>query len=69
MRKPIIEQLRQALAQAERRGMTRYRISQDAGITPVMLTRLARGETRPRLDIAEKIAKAIGYDLTLTRRR
>lgn len=65
----ILKQLRQALAQAERRGMTRYRIAKTAGVAPVIITRIMRLTTRPRLDIAERIAQAVGYQLTLTKRR
>ena len=61
----IVAELRQAIAQAEKSGKSRYRIAKDAGIRYPMLRRLADGENVPRLDTAEKIAAAIGLRLRL----
>lgn len=61
----IIVQLRRAIAQAERRGLTRYRIAQTTGLSQSMLSRFMAGENVPKLDTAERIAQAIGRRLTL----
>lgn len=61
----IIDQLKAAIRQAERRGVTRYQISKGAGIAYSVMARIARGENLPRLDTAEKIAAVIGFRLTL----
>jgi transcriptional regulator with XRE-family HTH domain len=56
----IAEDLRTAIAQAERRGMTRYAIAKAAKMPRSQLTRIASGETVPKLDTAERIALVIG---------
>ena len=63
----ISEQLRQAIRQAERSGLTRYKIAKAAGIHQSQLTRLlARGPT-PRADTADKIAAALGKVFVLAK--
>lgn len=61
--KPIADQLRVLIAQAERKGITRYRISQLSGVTEGQLARIVHGDGAPRLDTAARIADAIGYQL------
>lgn len=61
----IAAELRQAIAQAQRQGMTRYAIAKKAGITPIMLARIANGERGMKLETAEKIATALDLQLTL----
>jgi DNA-binding phage protein len=56
----ISEQLRKAIAQAERRGITRYQIAKLAGMPQSQVGRVASGESVPTLDTAERIALAIG---------
>jgi transcriptional regulator with XRE-family HTH domain len=65
MKKSIFKQLQQAIKQAERAGMSRYAIAKAAGIALPVLVRIANGGTIPRLDTAEKIAKALGKTLTI----
>jgi hypothetical protein len=62
------EQLRRAIREAERAGLTRYQISKKSGVSQALLTRIVVTKTgNPRLDIAERIASAIGWKLSLTR--
>jgi transcriptional regulator with XRE-family HTH domain len=62
----IVEQLRKAIARAERAGMTRYQISKVTGMPQSQVGRIASGETVPKLDTAERIAQAIGCKLAIT---
>ena len=62
--RPMIEQLRTAIAKAEKGGVTRYQIAQRSGLSQSTLLKIMAGSV-PRLDTAEKIAAAIGCRLTL----
>lgn len=64
--KPIAEQLRTLIAQAEAKGITRYQIGKLSGITPGQISRLMNGERDPRLGTCERIADALNYRFTLT---
>ena len=57
----IGEQLKRAIEQAERRGLTRYQIAKLSGISEGQLSRLFNGTVTPRTDTAERIAAALGY--------
>jgi|GEM_PF-1812971 len=59
----IADDLRRAIAQAERKGQTRYAIAKAAGLAESQVLRIAKGETIPTLDTAERLAKGIGYRL------
>lgn len=61
----ITEQLRAAIRDAEKRGMSRYQIGKAAGVALPVVIRIADGVNVPRLDIAEKIAHAIGKRLII----
>ena len=63
--KPILDQLRAAIREAERRGVTQYRLAAEAGIDRAQILRLMNGEVDPRLATAEKMAAAAGYRLPL----
>jgi len=63
--KSVADDLRKAIARAERRGVTRYAIAKLAEMPRSQLTRIATGETVPRLDTAARIAKAIGCGLII----
>lgn len=63
--KNIVEELRRAIAQAEKRGVTRYQIAKLTGMPQSHVGRIATGETVPKLDTAERIAKAIGLRLAI----
>jgi transcriptional regulator with XRE-family HTH domain len=62
----IGEQLRKAIKQAERAGVTRYQIAKAAGMPQSQVGRIASGESVPKLDTAERIAKVVGYRLALS---
>lgn len=61
----VTVELRRAIAQAGKRGVTRYRIAQVTGMPQSQVGRIASGETEPLLGTAEKIARSIGYKLAL----
>ena len=61
----IADQLRMAIADAERRGLTRYRIAQQTGIAQSTLSQFVNGTGQLRLDIAERIARQVGRKLRL----
>jgi DNA-binding phage protein len=62
----VAAELRRAIARSEKHGMTRYAIAKAAKMPRSQLTRVATGETLPRIDTAERIATAIGCRLVLT---
>ena len=61
----IAGDLRKAIAQAEKRGMTRYAIAKAARMPRSQLTRIATGETVPKVDTAERIALVIGCRMAI----
>ena len=64
--KPLADQLRVAVKNAERKGLTRYRIAKEAGIAQSTLTQFMNDpEQQLRLDIAEKIAAAMEKKIML----
>jgi DNA-binding phage protein len=58
-------QLRDAIRQAERRGATQYQMAKVAGMPRSMLSRIASGQTVPRIDTAERLARVLGMRLIL----
>jgi predicted transcriptional regulator len=63
---PIAQQLRRAIKDAERRGMSRAEIARRAGVSGALITQIADGKTKnPRLNNVEKILHACGYVLKL----
>lgn len=65
--KSIADDLRRAIAEEEKRGVTRYQIAKSTGLSQAMLSRFVAGENVPNLNTAERIAKAIGRRLVLTK--
>lgn len=65
--KPIAEQLRQAIADADKAGVSGYRIAQLTGMSRSQIHSIANGKTVPKLDTAERIAAAIGHTFLLQR--
>ena len=63
--KSVADDLRRAITQAEKRGMTRYAIAKAAGMPQSQVGRIASGESVPKLDTAERIASAIGCRLSI----
>jgi ribosome-binding protein aMBF1 (putative translation factor) len=59
------EQLRRALRQAERRGVSLRELSRLAGVNVSVVSRFVDGGAMPRLDTAEALAAAVGKRLTL----
>lgn len=63
----IVAELRQAIRQAERRGVIRAKIAKTTGVSEAALSRFVAGSV-PGLDTAERIAKAIGRPLVLSKK-
>ncbi len=63
--RPIVVRLREAIRDAEKRGITQYRIAKESGVSAGQLSRLMHGKVAPRLDTAERIARAIGCEIQL----
>jgi DNA-binding phage protein len=61
----VAAELRHHIANAEKRGMTRSSIADAAEMPRSQLTRIATGESIPRLDTAERVAKVLGLRITL----
>ena len=59
---PIVQQLRRIVRDAESRGITQYRLALLAGIDKAQFTRLMHGTVDPRVQTADKIAHAAGYE-------
>ena len=67
--KSIADQLRQAIAKAEKRGMTRYQIAKATGLSEGTLSTFMNHGTDIRLSTAERIARTVGCKIDLTTRR
>ena len=63
--KPIADELRKLIAEAEQQGISRYRLAQLSGVSEGQLSRLVNGQVDPRLDSAERIARALGHRLRI----
>jgi DNA-binding phage protein len=63
--KGIVEQLRQAIRAAGRRGVSQYRLARLSGVSQAQLSKLLSEERIPRLDTAEKIVRALGAQLSI----
>jgi DNA-binding phage protein len=59
------KQLLKAIRDAEKAGVTRYQISKLSGVSQGQLSRMMKLQQLPRLDTAERIAKALGMKLIL----
>lgn len=59
----ISETLRAAVETAMGRGVTRYRIAEDAGLDHTGLTRFLAGDRDFRLGNADRLAEALGMEL------
>lgn len=65
-RKSINEQLRDAI---ELCGKSRYRISQESGVSQAVLSRFINGQTELTIANAEKLCQSIGVELLLRTRK
>jgi transcriptional regulator with XRE-family HTH domain len=64
----IADQLRAAIAKAEQKGITRYRLAKKSGVSKSTISQFCNSCSQLRLDIAEALALALGMKLHLTRR-
>ena len=60
-RRPIPDQLRQFITGS---GITLYQLSQESGVHRSQLSRFVRGERDLGLEMAEKVCKVLGLNLT-----
>ena len=67
--KDLTEQLVKIIVRAEARGVTRYRLAKDAGISPAQLTHLLRGTRKVSVNTLARLADALGYDVRFVRRK
>jgi plasmid maintenance system antidote protein VapI len=65
-RKPLSEQLRDAVRKAD---VSRYRISQETGITEGQLCRFVHGESGLTLDTIDILAEYLGLELVQRKRK
>lgn len=63
--KSIVNDLRRAIAEAEKRGFTRYKLAQASGVEQAVLSKLVRGMKGIRLDTAERIVNGLGKRLVI----
>jgi transcriptional regulator with XRE-family HTH domain len=61
-RKSINEQLREAI---EGCGKSRYRISQESGVSQAVLSRFVNGQTELTIANAERLCQSVGVKLVL----
>jgi plasmid maintenance system antidote protein VapI len=61
----VVDALRKAIRQAEKSGMTRYKLAQSCGVEQAVLSKLMRGMKGVRLDTAERIVNGLGKRLAI----
>lgn len=66
---PVAEELRQMLHREISAGASMSAIAERAGITTGQVSRLAAAKRAPTLASAERVARALGYELVIRRRR
>jgi len=67
--KDLTAQLVKLIQRAEARGVTKYRIAKDAGISPAQLTRLTHGTGGVSVDTFARLADALGYAVQLCKKK
>ena len=63
---PTLEAIRQAIEASSR---TRAQIARESGVTEGQLSRLMSGERGMRIETIEKLAQALGLEITLRPKR
>jgi predicted transcriptional regulator len=63
--KPIDQQLRDAIAKAQKAGTSQYQLAKMAGISASHMQKIADGEVIPQLSTAARVATAIGLKFSL----
>jgi len=61
----ITKELLKAIRDAEKRGITRYQIAKVSGVSEAQLSKMVKRLHVPKIDTAEKIAKALGLKIVL----
>jgi predicted transcriptional regulator len=69
-RKPkgIVDEIRRAIREAERGGLTRYRLAKSTGISEAQLSRIVHGQIEPKVSTAERVLAGIGKRLVIVGR-
>lgn len=68
-RKSASDKLRDAIQAASRAGTPQVRIAEDAGVRPSSVSRFVNGKMDLHMETARKVARALGYDLDLVKRK
>jgi DNA-binding XRE family transcriptional regulator len=61
----VTDQLIKAIREAEKQGVTRYRIAQISGVSEALLCRLVKGNYHIQLETAEKISDALEFRIIM----
>ena len=64
----VVDELRQAIAQAEKAGMSRATMASIAGMPRAMVYRVADGKMTPSINTIQRILAAIGLQLRIVSR-
>lgn len=62
----VLDELRRRMEASEH---SRYRLSQSSGVAQSQLSRFARGIEVLKMHNAERLARALGYDIVLRKRK
>ena len=66
--KSLANQLRKAIADAEKKGVTRYQIAKASGVSQGTLSTFVNFPDRElRTNVADRVAKALGFRIELTK--
>ncbi len=62
----LMDAIRRAV---EKSPLTKYRIAKDSGISPGQLSRLVHGERKMTVETVETLARSLGYEIIMRKRR
>jgi transcriptional regulator with XRE-family HTH domain len=63
----LLPAIKQAVLEAEGRGITRYRIAKETGVSQAALSRLMSGERGVSVETAERLAGFLGLTIRIER--
>ncbi len=63
---PLVAQVRAAIRQADRGGVSQSDLARRAGMARSQLSRLMHGTATPAIDGLERLARALGKKIVLT---
>lgn len=59
----LLDAIRKAIDAHSARGVTRYRIAQDSGVSEAQLSRLMSGKSGLSVEVAEHLAKHLNLEI------